>query len=211
MIQRRYHGGQLLIDYSTSQIKAENVKILTRWKNLMNRKRNRHNDQLWNQTFNNVRDSQGNLSRTKLHQQSHNNNVITIILVGIIIVIAIFALIYGLANNTLGHGGNHHEQTTRVHHLKHRHHKSSPKKHSKPKDSNQTSLAPGSRSTSQPNGNQSPVSQPKVKHKSSQTSSQNKPQTSKGPNSNNSRNNNLNPKTNPVRSNQPSVPTKSRN
>ncbi|XIF19760.1 MAG: hypothetical protein AJITA_00445 [Acetilactobacillus jinshanensis] len=63
----------------------------------------RNQKQPWNETFSDVRDSSGHLSRTKLHRQNHNNNVITVILVVIIGLIAVFALIYGLASNTFGH------------------------------------------------------------------------------------------------------------
>lgn len=54
----------------------------------------------WDQSFADDRDSQGNLSRTKRHRQSHNNRLITIILVAIIILIAVGSLIYGLARQS---------------------------------------------------------------------------------------------------------------
>ncbi|GAX02897.1 hypothetical protein IWT140_00495 [Secundilactobacillus pentosiphilus] len=54
----------------------------------------------WDQSFGDDRDEQGNLSRTKRHRQSHNNRLITIILVAIIILIAVGALIYGLARQS---------------------------------------------------------------------------------------------------------------
>lgn len=54
----------------------------------------------WDQSFADDRDDQGNLSRTKRHRQSHNNRLITIILVAIIIIIAVGSLIYGLARQS---------------------------------------------------------------------------------------------------------------
>ncbi|MCH5461361.1 LysM peptidoglycan-binding domain-containing protein [Lactobacillus sp. LC28-10] len=54
----------------------------------------------WDQSFGDDRDAQGNLSRTKRHRQSHNNRLITIILVAIIILIAVGSLIYGLARQS---------------------------------------------------------------------------------------------------------------
>lgn len=54
----------------------------------------------WDQSFADDRDDQGNLSRTKRHRQSHNNRLITIILVAIIILIAVGSLIYGLARQS---------------------------------------------------------------------------------------------------------------
>jgi len=54
----------------------------------------------WDQSFGDDRDDQGNLSRTKRHKQSHNNRLVTIILVAIIILIAVGSLIYGLARQS---------------------------------------------------------------------------------------------------------------
>lgn len=54
----------------------------------------------WDQSFGDDRDDQGNLSRTKRHRQSHNNRLITIVLVAIIILIAVGSLIYGLARQS---------------------------------------------------------------------------------------------------------------
>lgn len=88
----------------------------------------RKQQQPWNQTFNDVRDSSGYLSRTKLHRQNHNNNVITLILVVIIGLIAVFALIYGLASNSLGHESGH-RSTTKVSRVNHPHHKHYSDKH----------------------------------------------------------------------------------
>lgn len=66
-------------------------------------------DQPWNQTFSEDRDEHGNLSRVKLRQQSHNHNMITIVLVTLIIVIALVSLVYGLTKQSaMGSGSNHH-------------------------------------------------------------------------------------------------------
>ncbi|MFT8907834.1 MAG: SAG1386/EF1546 family surface-associated protein [Lentilactobacillus diolivorans] len=64
-------------------------------------------DEPWNQTFSGDRDENGNLSRVKLRQQSHNHNLVTITLVALIIMIALVALIYGIAKQSaMGKGGS---------------------------------------------------------------------------------------------------------
>ncbi|MFD1125887.1 LysM peptidoglycan-binding domain-containing protein [Lentilactobacillus raoultii] len=67
-------------------------------------------DQPWNQTFSEDRDEQGHLSRVKLRQQSHNHNMITVILVSLIIIVALVSLIYGIAKQSAAgnRSTNHH-------------------------------------------------------------------------------------------------------
>ncbi|GLB46891.1 peptidoglycan-binding protein [Philodulcilactobacillus myokoensis] len=53
----------------------------------------------WDQTFNSARNHDGHLSRVKLNRENHHNNLITVILVSIIIVIALVSLFFGIAKN----------------------------------------------------------------------------------------------------------------
>lgn len=110
-------------------------------------------------------------SRTKLHKQNHNNNLVTIILTSIIILIAVFALIYGLANNSLDSLGHKmtHSTKSRVSKVTHRKKKHRSQVHKVTGDQS-SRLAP---KTSNSNGSQGNVtkSAPQVHSNSKVTDS----------------------------------------
>ncbi|WP_054656871.1 hypothetical protein [Apilactobacillus ozensis] len=62
---------------------------------------NDKNKEPWNETFEDYRDKDGNLSRSKMRKQNHSNKVTTIILVTIIAMIALFALAFGMLKSQM--------------------------------------------------------------------------------------------------------------
>ncbi len=77
----------------------------------------KHSDetQPWNQTFTEVRDEHGNLSRVELRKKSQGHNLITIVLVTLILAIAIAGLTYGLVKQkALGQMQSRNEASVKV-------------------------------------------------------------------------------------------------
>ncbi|MBW1605547.1 SAG1386/EF1546 family surface-associated protein [Lactobacillus sp. Sy-1] len=66
--------------------------------------KNENDKEPWNQTFDDVTDDEGNLSRTKLRKQNKSNSLISIILISAIILIAAIALLFGVMKSTSGTG-----------------------------------------------------------------------------------------------------------
>ncbi|MHA8137924.1 LysM peptidoglycan-binding domain-containing protein [Lactobacillaceae bacterium Scapto_B20] len=62
--------------------------------------KNQNGNEPWNQTFNDAKDDDGNLSRTKLRKQNKSNSLISIILISAIILIAAIALLFGVMKST---------------------------------------------------------------------------------------------------------------
>ncbi|MHA8263013.1 LysM peptidoglycan-binding domain-containing protein [Lactobacillaceae bacterium Melli_B3] len=74
--------------------------------------KNQNGNEPWNQTFNDAKDDEGNLSRTKLRKQNKSNSLISIILISAIILIAAIALLFGVMKSTGdGSGGDNASDT----------------------------------------------------------------------------------------------------
>lgn len=57
-------------------------------------------DQPWNQTFNEGRDENGNLSRMQMRKENKSHNLLTVGLIVIIGLIALASIVYGLSRQT---------------------------------------------------------------------------------------------------------------